>query len=63
MKQFDVCRLRNPREQLVVNLRPDVVDELGTRVVAPLSEKPYRTLIDALHIPIELDIGELRLAA
>ncbi len=57
MKLFDVCRLRNPPDQLVVILQNDLVDELATRVVAPLSEKPYRTLINALRIPVELDFG------
>ncbi len=57
MKQFDVCRLGNPPDQLVVILQHDLADELGTRVVAPLSETPYRALIDALRIPVDLDSG------
>ncbi len=57
MKQFDVCRLRNPPDQLVVILQHDLIDELGTRVVAPLSETSYRTLIDGLRIPVEIELG------
>ena len=41
----------------MVILQHDLVDELGTRVVAPLSETQYRALIDALRIPVELDLG------
>lgn len=57
MKQFDVCRLRNPPDQLVVILQNDLVDELGTRVVAPLSDETHRALIDVLRIPVEIDFG------
>jgi len=55
MRQFDVCRLRNASDRLVVILQHDLVDELGTRVVAPLSDKPFRTLIDRLRVQVELD--------
>ena len=57
MKQFDICRLRNPPDQLVVILQHDLVDELGTRVVAPLSDISHRTLIDALRLPVEIEFG------
>ncbi len=57
MKQFDICRLRNPPDQLVVVLQHDLIDELGTRVVAPLSNRPYRALVDAVRIPIEFELG------
>ena len=57
MKQFDICQLRNPPDQLVVILQHDLVDELGTRVVAPLSDRRYRTLIDALRIPVEINFA------
>lgn len=57
MNQFDVCRLRQPPDQLVVILQHDLIDQLGTRVVAPLSERPYRALIEALRVPVELDVG------
>ena len=57
MRQFDVCQLRHPADQLVVILQHDLIDELGTRVVAPLSTTPYRAPIDALRIPVELDLG------
>ena len=57
MKQYDVCRLRNPPDQLVVILQHDLVDELGTRMVAPLSDETNRALIDVLRIPVEIDFG------
>lgn len=55
MQQFDVCRLRDRPEQLVVILQHDIADELDTRVVAPLSDKPYRRLIGRIRVPVEID--------
>ena len=57
MKQFDVCRLRHPPDQLVVILQHDLVDQLGTRLVAPLSATSDRALIDGLRFAVELDLG------
>jgi toxin CcdB len=56
MRQFDVCRLRGRRaEQLVVILQHDLVDDLETRIVAPLSDKPFRKLIAGLRLPVVFD--------
>ena len=57
MKQFDVCRLRERSEQLVVVLQHDMADELTTRVVAPLSDKPYHNLIARVRVPVQFDGG------
>ena len=57
MKQFDVCRLRRPPDQLVVIVQHDLVDQLGTRLVAPLSTTSDRALVDGLRIAVELDLG------
>ena len=37
MRQFDVCPLRAPAKGMVVVLQNDVIGDLATRVVAPLS--------------------------
>lgn len=58
MRQFDVCRLKARREQLVVVLQHDTVGNLDTRVVAPLSAIPYRRLMERLRIPVKLDDNE-----
>ena len=55
MRQFDVCRLKRQSDQLVVILQHDLVDDLETRVVAPLSDKPYRKLIASLRLPVEFE--------
>lgn len=55
MRQFDICRLKDRGEQLVLVLQHDIADELTTRVVAPLSDKPYRNLIARVRIPVEFD--------
>ena len=56
MRQFDVCRLKDGRDHLVVILQNDLVDRLDTRIVAPLSDKPYKRLIEGLRVPV--DFGE-----
>ena len=38
-------------------LQHDLSDELATRVVAPLSDRSYRTLIGGLRIPVEIEFG------
>jgi hypothetical protein len=58
MRQFDVCRLKARSDQLVVILQHDTVDDLDSRVVAPLSEVPYRRLMERLRIPVVLDGDE-----
>lgn len=58
MRQFDVCRLKARGDQLVVILQHDTVDDLDTRVVAPLSAAPYRRLMERLRIPVRLDDDE-----
>jgi toxin CcdB len=55
MRQFDVCDLRDGRDTLVVVLQHDVADELGTRIVAPLSDTPYRRLIADVRVPLEFE--------
>jgi hypothetical protein len=55
MRQFDICRLRQNAEQLVVILQHDTVDELDTRIVAPLSDKPYRKMIGGIRLALEFD--------
>ena len=55
MRQFDVCNLLDGRETLVVVLQHDVADELGTRIVAPLSDTPYRRLITDVRVPLEFE--------
>jgi len=55
MRQFDVCRLKERSDQLVVILQHDTIDELDTRVVAPLSDRPHRKLIDRVRLPVDLD--------
>ena len=54
MRQFDVCSLKVRSDQLVVVLQHDTVDELDTRVVAPLSAAPYQRLMERLRIPVTL---------
>lgn len=58
MRQFDVCWLRPPHEGLVVILQHDLVDQLDTRVVAPLSDTPHRLLIDKLRLNVDFGHGE-----
>jgi toxin CcdB len=53
MQQFDVCHLKRRSDQLVVVLQHDMVDDLDTRIVAPLSDKPYRKLIGGLRLIVE----------
>lgn len=55
MRQFDLCRLRSDPDSIVVILQHDVADELGTRIVAPLSDHPYRRLIDRARIEVDVD--------
>ena len=55
MQQFDVCRLKSPATGLVLILQHDIVDDLSTRIVAPLSDKPHRHLIERLRLPVVLD--------
>ena len=54
MRQFDVCRLKD-RNQLIVVLQHDVADGLASRIVAPLSDAPLRKPIDRIRVPIELN--------
>jgi hypothetical protein len=58
MRQFDVCRLKSRNDQLVVVLQHDTVDDLDTRVVAPLSAVSYRALVQRLRVPVKLDGDE-----
>ena len=55
MRQFDVCRLKVRSGQLVVVLQHDTTDELDTRIVAPLSDRPYRKVIERVRLPVDLD--------
>ena len=55
MRQFDVCRLKGRTEQIVVVLQHDLVDDLETRVVAPLSDKSYKKLIANLRLPVDFE--------
>lgn len=55
MQQFDVCRLKAPHNGLVVILQHDLLDELATRVVAPLSEDHGDTLISKLRFEVTID--------
>jgi len=55
MRQFDICRLKDRSEQLVLVLQHDIAEELNTRIVAPLSDKPYRNLITQIRVPVEID--------
>jgi mRNA-degrading endonuclease toxin of MazEF toxin-antitoxin module len=57
MRQFDVCRLKATHEQLVVVIQHDVTDELATRVVAPVSDRPFSQVMTHLRIPVDLDDG------
>ncbi|MCR4282932.1 MAG: CcdB family protein [Bauldia sp.] len=57
MQQFDVCRLKERGEQLVMIVQNDAADELATRVVAPLSDRPYQRLIERIRIPVEFQGG------
>jgi toxin CcdB len=54
MRQFDVCALKDNRG-LVVILQHDALSELATRVVAPLSDRPFTRTIDRLRIPLDVD--------
>jgi hypothetical protein len=36
-------------------LQHDTVDGLDTRVVAPLSKRPYRNLLERVRIPVRID--------
>ncbi len=54
MRQYDVCRLRMPRRGLVLIIQNDVSDRLTTRVVAPLSDEPYETVIERLRFHVEV---------
>lgn len=58
MRQFDVCELAGSG-QLVVILQSDMADELDTRIVAPLSDRPYRQVITGIRIPIDFDDSRL----
>lgn len=58
MRQFDVCRLKARAHQLVVILQHDTVDDVDTRVVAPLSSVPYRRLMERVRIPVLLEDDE-----
>lgn len=53
MPQYDVCELKPPKTGYVVVLQHDVSDQLDTVVVAPLSDAPYRQLIDRLRLQID----------
>jgi hypothetical protein len=55
MRQFDVCRLKRQSGQLVVILQHDLVDDLETCIVAPLSDKSYRKLIASLRLSVEFE--------
>lgn len=39
----------------MVVLQHDVADELATRVVAPLSNRPYRNLILRIRLPVTFE--------
>ncbi|MBB5754991.1 CcdB family protein [Prosthecomicrobium pneumaticum] len=54
MRQFDVCRLRRDDETLVVLLQHDVADGLDTRIVAPVSFLPYRDLVGAVRLAVDV---------
>ena len=57
MRQFDVCRLRDGRDGLVVVLQNDIADMLDTRIVAPLSDRPYKRLIADVRLTVEFGHG------
>ena len=57
MRQFDVCRLKDGRDNLVVLLQNETVDEFATRVVAPLSDKPFRRLVQGVRVPVDFGKG------
>lgn len=58
MRQFDVCRLKATLDQLVVVIQHDVADELATRVVAPVSDRPFTHVMTHLRIPVDLHDGQ-----
>jgi mRNA-degrading endonuclease toxin of MazEF toxin-antitoxin module len=55
MRQFDVCVLRRSGSELVVLLQHDDLDELATRVVAPLSSEASRGVIDRVRVPVRFE--------
>jgi hypothetical protein len=55
MRRYDVCRLKDRADQLVVVLQHDITDQLETRIVAPLSDRPYRKVIDRVRLPVDFD--------
>lgn len=55
MRQFDVCPLRRSRRQFVVILQHDLLDDLATRVVAPLADTLHAPPITILRVPVEID--------
>ena len=57
MSQFDVCHLKDGRDNLVVILQNDMVDEFDTRIVAPLSDRPYRQLVRGVRVPVDFGHG------
>ncbi len=59
MRQYDVCRLKGRKDQLVVVLQHDLVDDLETRVVAPLTDKPYQRLIAGLRLAVDFEGAKL----
>jgi hypothetical protein len=66
MKQFAVCRLKGGSRQrpdrLVVNLQHDLLENLQTRIVAPLLELSESASIEHLTPPIVFDDRHYRVA-
>jgi uncharacterized protein YhdP len=53
MRQFDVCRLRDG--PLVVIMQHDYLDELRSRLVAPLMFDVHWPAIDKIHVAVDFD--------
>ena len=55
MRQFEVRRLRKPKPALVVVLQHDLTHEFDTLLVAPLSDIPYKELVQYVRFPVQID--------
>lgn len=55
MRQFDICRLKRQKQQMVVILQHDVADDLDSRIVAPLSNVPYSRLVVRVRLPVDIE--------
>ena len=53
MRQFDVCRLRDG--PLVVVMQHDNLEELRSRLVAPVMFDTRLPPIPRVHVPVEID--------